>query len=431
MKTRALALLGGDPVRNKDYPPHSTIIDDAEKEEVIEVLEGGQLSGFSGRAGGRFLGGEKVRKFEELFRQRFGTRFAVTFNSATSALHSAVSAAGVGPGDEVITSPYTMSATASCILFQNAVPVFADIDPETFCIDPKSVEERITPRTRVILEVNLFGHPAEFDELIMIAQRQNLVLIEDNAQSPGALYKGKLAGTIGDMGIFSLNYHKSIQTGEGGVIVTNNEEMANHLRLIRNHGEAVLDDLGNNDEVNMLGWNYRMTELGAAVGIPQLRKLDFFNERRQKLAEVLTGALEEYDFLTVPTVRPNCTHVYYMYAMKFDETRIGIDRKTFAMALSAEGIPVDEGYQKPLYLMPMYRKRMAYGRNGCPFTCRYYPGGIKYKKGLCPVAERMYEKEVITTNICRYPNTEEDVLDFARAVGKIVQNIDKLRTYTE
>jgi dTDP-4-amino-4,6-dideoxygalactose transaminase len=163
MKTRALALLGGDPVRNKDYPPHSTIIDDAEKEEVIEVLEGGQLSGFSGRAGGRFLGGEKVRKFEELFRQRFGTRFAVTFNSATSALHSAVSAAGVGPGDEVITSPYTMSATASCILFQNAVPVFADIDPETFCIDPKSVEERITPRTRVILEVNLFGHPAEFD----------------------------------------------------------------------------------------------------------------------------------------------------------------------------------------------------------------------------------------------------------------------------
>lgn len=431
MKIKSLAILGGKPVRSKPCPPHTTIIDDAEEKEVLEVLATGQLSGFSGRAGERFLGGEKVKKLEEYFCQRFGTRYAVTFNSGTSALHGSVSAIGIGPGDEVITSPYTMSATASCILHQNAIPVFADIDPETFCLEPKLVEKRITSRTRAILVVNLFGQPAELDELNRIARKHNLTLIEDNAQSPGAFYRGKFTGTIGNIGIFSLNYHKSIQTGEGGVAVTNDEELANRLRLVRNHGEMVLDDLGVNDMVNMLGWNHRLTELEAAVGIAQLRKLDFFNERRQKLALVLTDALKDFDFLTPPTVRTRCTHVYYLYVMKFDESKIGIDRKTFAKAINAEGIPISEGYQKPLYLLPMYQKRMAYGRDGCPFTCRYYTGNIDYSKGLCPVAERMYEKEVITTNICRYPNTEEDVLDFARAVEKIVQNKDKLRTHAK
>jgi len=264
-----------------------------------------------------------------------------------------------------------------------------------------------------------------------IAQEHNLILIEDNAQSPGALYKGKLAGTIGSIGILSLNYHKTIQTGEGGIAITNNEELAKRLRLVRNHGEVVVDDLGVDDMVNMLGWNYRMTELEATIGIAQLRKLDFFNNRRQELASVLTKALTEFVFLTPPALRPHCTHVYYLYVLKFDETKIGINRKTFTEALNAEGIPVAEGYVKPLYLMPIYQKRMAYGRNGCPFTCRYYTGSIDYHQGLCPVAERMYEKEVVTTNICRYPNTEEDVLDFAKAVGKIVKNMDKLRTYTE
>lgn len=440
MKAKELALLGGKPVRSNPYPPHSTIIkdDDAEQKEILEVLASGHLSGFSARADERFfLGGEKVRKLEEEFCQRFGTRFAVTFNSATSALHAAVSAAEIGPGDEVITTPYSMTASASCILHQNAIPVFADIDRETFCIEPRSVEECVTPRTRAILVVNLFGQPAELEELNRIAQKHNLFLIEDNAQSPGALYHGKFAGTIGKMGIFSLNYWKTIQTGEGGVTVTNDEELANRLRLVRNHGEVIVQDLGRDDMVNMLGWNYRMTELEAAVGIPQLRKLDFFNQWRQKLASVLTGALKESDFLTPPTVRPYCTHVYYLYVLKFDETRIGVDRKTFVRALKAEGITdandvaVAEGYVKPLYLLPIYQKRLAYGHNGCPFTCQQYTGSINYRKGLCPVAERMYEKEVITTNICRYPNTEEDVLDFAKAVDKIAQNAGKLRAYAK
>jgi dTDP-4-amino-4,6-dideoxygalactose transaminase len=431
MKTGELALLGGEPVREKPYPVHTTIIDDEEKKEVLEVISGGQLSGFSGRAGERFLGGEKVKELEGDFCKRYGIRFAVTFNSATSALHGSISAAGIGPGDEVVTTPYTMSASASCVLHNNAIPIFADIDPETFCLDPESVKQRITHRTRAIMVVNLFGQPAELEELNRIAHEHNLILIEDNAQSPGAFYKEKLAGTIGQMGILSLNYHKTIQTGEGGVIITNNEDLANRLRLVRNHGEVVLDDLGINNMVNMLGWNYRMTELEAAIGKAQLRKLDFFNGHRQKLASVLTEALKEFDFLTTPSTRPGCTHVYYLYVLKFNETKLRIDRRTFAKALNAEGIPVDEGYVKPLYLMPMYQKRMAYGCDGCPFTCPYYSGRVNYDKGLCPVAERMYEKEVLTTNICRYPNTEEDVVDFARAVRKIVDNLDKLRAYAK
>ncbi len=427
MSTSDLAIFGGEPVRKKPYPPHNTIIDDAEKEQVLEVLSTGHLSGFSGRAGDRFLGAEKVQEIEEVFCKQFGTNFTITLNSATSALHAAVAAAGIGPGDEVITSPYTMSASASCILHQNGIPVFADIDPDTYCIDPVSVEERITPQTRAILTVNLFGHPSDLDKLHRIAEKHKLVLIEDNAQSPGALFHGRYSGTIGKMGIFSLNYHKAIQTGEGGVVVTNDEDLANRVRLIRNHGEVVVDDLGQKELHNVLGWNYRMTELQAAVGIPQLKKLDFFNEHRQKLASVLTGAIHEFEFLKSPVVKPLCTHVYYLYTMQFDIDKIGINRKTFVQAVNAEGIPISEGYVKPLYLLPIYQGKSAYSTKGCPFVCDHYNGTVNYKKGICPITERMYEQSVITTNICRYPNTEEDVLDFAEAVQKVNRNLEKLR----
>lgn len=426
-----LALCGGKPIRKKPFPPHNTIIDDAEAKEIMEVLKSGNLSGFSAVSGERFFGGPKVRKLESDFCRYFKCKYAVSFNSGTSALHGAIAAIGTGPGDEVITSAYTMSASASCILMQNAIPVFADINPDTFTIEPKSVRERITKRTKAILAVNLFGHPAELDELKRIAKENNLVLIEDDAQSPGAFYKNRLAGTIGEIGIFSLNYHKTIQTGEGGIAVTNNQLFADRLKLVRNHGEAIAFHKARKDSINILGWNYRMTELQAAVGIPQLKKLKFFNEIRQELAGVLTNKLKPFDFLTLPVVRDYCTHVYYLYTMKYKKEKIGIDRKTFVMALRSEGFPVEEGYIRPLYLQPIYQHRVAYGHKGCPFLCSLYKGKICYRKGLCPVTERMYEKEVITTRICRYPNKNKDILDFARAVEKIFDNIGELKSFSK
>lgn len=420
-----LALFGGDPVRTQLYPQHTTLIDDAEEREVIAVLRGGHLSGFSGRAGERFLGGPKVRELEDRFCDRFGVNYAVSFNSATSALHGAVMAAGIQAGDEVITSPFTMSATPSAVLMHNAIPVFADVEDRTFGLDPASVESRITPRTRAILTVNLFGHPSRLTALAAIADAHDIPLLEDNSQSPGAQCGRGLAGTFGKIGVQSLNYHKAIQTGEGGMALTDDPDVALRLQLIRNHGEAVVGDIGRHDEPSQLGWNYRLTEIQAAIGIPQLAKLDRLNQIRQRLASSLTAGLKEFDFLSPPVIEATCKHVYYLYAMRFDAKKVGIPRAAFAKALRAEGIAIAEGYTKPLYLLPMYQKRRAYGKNGFPFTLNA-DAAPDYSLGLCPVAERLYGREILTTDICKYPNSEREVEEFVTAVQKVIQNRDKL-----
>ncbi len=420
-----LALLGGKPVRNAPYPQHGTMIGEEEEWEVLEVLRGQHLSGFSGTNTPRFHGGVKVRALEAAFAEKFRVRHAVSVNSATSALHCAVAATGVEPGEEIITSPYTMSATASAVLMQNAVPVFADIDDKTFCLDPESVESAVTPRTRAILTVNLFGHPSPLDELNAIADKHGLMLIEDNAQAPLAKYRGRLTGTIGEIGIQSLNYHKAIQTGEGGIALTDDQELALHMQFKRNHGEVVVGPMGREDLTNMVGFNYRLTEVCAAIGLPQLEKLERLHEIRHRLAEQLTRQLSEFDFLTPPMVADECTHAYYQYAMKFDERRAGLSRALFAKAMRAEGVSVAEGYVRPIYLEPMYQRRSAYGSGHFPF------GGeesVSYKEGICPVVERLWRAELLTTDICKYPNTEREVEEFVQAVEKISANIDQLRS---
>jgi|TARA_B100001964_G_C14232872_1_gene600900 dTDP-4-amino-4,6-dideoxygalactose transaminase len=422
-----LAILGGKSVREKPYPVHTTIIDDAEEREVIEVLRGGHLSGFSARPGDRFLGGPKVKELEKQFSEYFNVKYAITFNSATSALHGAISAAKIGPGDEVITSPYTMSATPSSILMQNAIPVFADIEDKTYGLDPISVNERVTERTKAILTVNLFGHPSRLKELKEIADMHGLLLIEDNAQAPGAVYHDRLTGTIGQMGIQSLNYHKTIQTGEGGVIITNDSRLTEHLQLVRNHGEVVVGKTKRDDNVNVLGWNYRLTEVQAAIGIPQLAKLDYFNSIRQELSGQLTSELKQFDFLSPPIVEEGCTHVYYLYPVRFHEDRIGISRSNFIMAMKAEGISLSEGYMMPIYLEPLYKKKVAYGNRGCPFSCHFYDRDVDYGEGLCPTTERLYAKEMMITDICKYPNNEQEVEEFVAAVKKIMRNLSALK----
>ena len=426
-ESNALALFGGSPVRAEPYPPHTTIIDDAEKKAVAEVLDTGHLSGFSGVWGPRFLGGPKVREFEERFAGYLAAAHAVSFNSATSALHAAIAAAGIGPGDEVITTPYTMSATASAILMQNAIPVFADIEERTYGLDPDSVEACLTPRTKAILTVNLFGHPSRLDALSRIAERHGILLIEDNCQSLGARYKDGLAGDVGAMAIHSLNYHKTIQTGEGGVVVTNDEDLATRLQLTRNHGEVVVRDMGWTDIDNTLGYNYRLTEIQAAMGVPQLEKLDYFVDVRQTLAGRLTESLAGFDFLVPPVIEDDCSHAFYLYPLRYKAEGLGFSRHVFLKALAAEGINMNEGYVRPIYLEPLYQEKLVYGRRGCPFTCAFYEGEASFEKGRCPVTERMHFEELFVTNICRYPNGEREIQEFATAVEKIVANADKLR----
>ena len=259
-----LAINGGKPLRTKPFPSYVSIGEE-EKRAVLEVLESTVLSKFLGTWSADFYGGPRVQKLEQEWAEYFRVKHAVSVNSATSGLYAAVGAAGVGPGDEVIVSPYTMTASATAPLVYGAIPVFADIDPDIFCITPEAIRRCITPYTRAIIAVDLFGHPADMDEIIEVARQHNLMVIEDAAQAPGALYKGRYAGTLGDMGVFSLNYHKTVHCGEGGIVVTNDDNLAERVRLIRNHAEVVVKDKGVQNIVNMVGFNYRMTEIEAAI----------------------------------------------------------------------------------------------------------------------------------------------------------------------
>lgn len=422
------AILGGTPLRARAFAKRRTM-GDAERKAVLEVLDSDVLSAFIGGAGKFFLGGEKVRAFEQAWAEKYGFAHAISVNSWTSGLVTAVGAIGIEPGDEVICPPYTMSASATCALFYGGIPVFADIDPETFCLDPRAVEACVTARTRAIVVVHLFGRPAAMDELLAIARRNSLRVIEDAAQAPGVFYKGRPVGAIGDLGGFSLNFHKHIHTGEGGMIVTNDEALARRCQLIRNHGENASAGLEGAALSNVIGGNYRLSELHAAIGIAQLERLEACLATRVQLAAHLASRLAELPGLAV-SARPEAgsTHAHYVYPIKYNAAATGLSRHAFVRAVLAElpvpdgfeSTPLTEGYVQPLYLNTIYQRRIAIGTKGFPFNCN--PGvTYEYPRGLCPVAERMYEKELILTPLVREPLTTDDMDDLAEAMAKVLR----------
>ena len=425
-----LALFGGSPILKKPLPPYDSLGKE-ERAAVLKVMDGKLLSGFLGRAGGRFLGGPYVKKLEKRFTDYFNVKHAVSFNSATTALQGALCALGVGPGDEVITSPYTMSATSSVILMQNALPVFADIEENTFCLDPKSIEKCITKKTKAILVVNLFGGSADYSPILALAKKHKLFVIEDNAQAIAATYKGKFTGTIGDIGVFSFNVHKVIHSGEGGMLTTNNDAWAFRSQLLRNHGEAVIDDLYDMNETYepIVGMNYRLTEMQAAIALEQFKKVRMLTEKRIALARDLTRKLRVFSWLIPGTHLPKSTNICYTYPLRFLEEKIGISRKTFVAAMKAEGFALNMGYIKPTYLMPLYQKQEMFPHSRFPFISKEYPHNSSYAKGICPVTERMYEKELLLSDICQPPQTKKDIDSFIQAIKKIEANGERLKAY--
>jgi perosamine synthetase len=424
-----LALAGGFPVRADPFPAHMTIGEE-ERRAVGEVMKSGVLSEFLGSWGEEFYGGPRVRSCEQAFAQRFATRNAISVNSATTGLQIALAAAGIEPGDEVIVPPYTMSATAAAIVAQNAIPVFADIEDETYGLDPASVAERITERTRAIVVVHLFGHPARMDGLLELADRHELAIVEDAAQAIGATWQGRYAGTMGTVGVLSLNYHKIIHCGEGGIVLADDPKVARIAQMVRNHGEVVVDDEGG-DPFNTLGSNFRLTEIGAAIASVQLRKLDELLEIRRRLAARLISRLEQDVQLIPAKTSPGCTSSHYVFPIRLQPELLEIvDRSALARALRAEGIPVTTGYVKPIYLQPLYQQRLGRGRRGCPWTCGHWSGTVSYERGICPVTERLWERELMLLDVCRAPLTERDVDDVANAFEKVLGSLDELRMLT-
>ncbi len=423
-----LAIFGGEPVRTKKFPAYRVVGED-EKAAVGRVIDSGILSKYLGCWHEDFFGGPEVRAFEEEWAAYFGAKHAIAVNSCTSGLQAAVGAAGIGPGDEVIVSPFTMCASATAPLIYGAIPVFADIEQGQFCLDPESVRSRITPRTKAIIVVDIMGQPYAADEINAIAKEHGLLVIEDCAQAPGARYRDKYAGTLGDIGVFSLNYHKHIHTGEGGMVVTDNDALANKLRLIRNHAEGVVGDKGDTDLVNMVGFNFRMTEIQAAIGRVQLKKLAGLVDARVKNCNYLSEQLSKIPGIVSPPVRQGSTHVYYVQPFLFKEEIAGVPRDIFIEAVraelpatelrEAEGQQLSVGFSKPLYLLPLFQKRIAIGRDGFPFTSPQYKGNVSYEKGICPVTEMLFEKEMVTHEFMRPPATHEDMDDVVRAFQKV------------
>lgn len=324
-------------------PIANPIIEDEEIQEVVEVLK----SGFIAQ-------GPKVAEFEEKFAQYVGTKYAVATSSGTTALHLALLAAGVGEGDEVITTPFSFAATGNSVLYTGARPVFVDIDSQTYNLDPAQIEAAITPQTKAILPVHLYGQPADMDPIMEIAAKHDLRVIEDAAQAHGAIYKGKMAGSLGDMACFSFYPTKNMTTSEGGIITTDNKELADKCRILRAHGEK------ERYQHVVLGYNFRMTDIAAAIGLAQLKKLDKFNQKRIENAAYLSEHIKEIEGVKSPYVMEDVQHVFHQYTIRIENG----SRDEWIQFLNENGVGTGIHYPKPIYKQELYQE-LGFNDN-CP-----------------------------------------------------------------
>lgn len=441
MKSK-LAMLGG-PKSFVGKLHSSVVIDNKEYDLIKEVLDSRQFSRFMG--GGNisdqvnltskeaknigddsyfsFLGGKMIRRFESDISDYFGVDFSITANSATSALSMAFGALSIGPGDEVISPSMSWTSSSTSILTFNSIPVFIDVCPRTFCIDPKKIEQAITKRTKAILVVHLLGRSADMDSIMRIAKKYKLKVIEDCAQSPGTMYKKKLVGTIGDAGILSLQETKNFQTGEGGVVITNDVDLARRARLIRNHGEVYPDESTSKEElINLIGHNFRMTELTAAMGIAQLKKLKKNNSIRKRNSEYLSEGLENLKGLRPHKFKNH--EVPHILSFSYSEKEAGVPRSVIISAIQAEGVPVGSGYSRLMSENILYTKKIAYGSKGSPWTDvskQYQPPEFDQ-----PVAKRLTYEEFIWFYAINRPNGIKEMDKVINTFKKVWSNLDDL-----
>ena len=421
-----LALFGGKKVINHSFKKFNTIGVE-EINSVIKVMESGILSSFLGSWSSDFYGGKNIKALEKAFEKKYNAKYAIAVNSWTSGLICAVGSLDIEPGDEIILTPFTMSACAASIIHWNAIPVFVDIEEKTFNINPELIEKYITKRTKAIMAVDIFGHSSDISAIMKIAKKYKLKVISDSAQSPWSKDKKRIVGTTADIGGFSLNYHKHIHTGEGGVIITNDENLYDRMTLIRNHAEAVIGGMGRKDLNNMIGYNFRLGEIEAAIGLEQLKKLKSIVKRRQKICERLNKGLSQLEGLFTPVIKKENTHSFYIYPLKLDKSKVKTSRENIVKALVAEGINsgLENGYAN-IHLLPIFQNKIAYGKTGHPWTLTENGKKISYKKGICPVAEKLHSETLIIFEVCLFELSNLDVDLIIEVFKKVWLNLDKL-----
>lgn len=361
-------------------PIAKPIITKEEKKAIIEVLDSGMLAQ-----------GKKTKELEEKFAKLCNTKYAIAVNSGTAAIHSSLYASGIKKGDEVITVPFTFVATVNPIIMQGATPIFADVKEDTFNIDPKKIEEKITDKTKAIIAVDLYGQIFDYKSIREIAEDHNLILIEDACQAVNASLDGKKAGTFGKIAAFSFYATKNIVTGEGGMITTNNKEFAELAKRFRNHGQSEQTKY----EYHDLGYNYRMADLLAAIGLAQMEKVEYITNKRIKNAELLSKGLSKYEDITIPKVKDNAKHVFHQYTIKVDPKI----RDRLVNRLKNKGIGCNIYYPKPLHLYPFFTK-------------------MGYREGQFPISE-MLSKSVLSLPV--HPAvTKEDIDYIIKSIGELL-----------
>jgi len=405
-----LALNGGQPIRSQPFPKWP-IFDEKELESLKNVLESGLWG----------IGGSRKKEFEEKFAFYQNAKYGVAVTSGTVGLEISLRALGVGCGDEVIVPPYTFMATVTAVFYVNAIPIFADVDNETYTLDPKSVESVISERTKAILPVHIGGRPADIDALLSLAQKYDLGLLEDACQAWGSEWKGRRVGAIGDMGAFSFQSSKNITSGEGGMMVTNEEDLYLKAWSLHNCGRL---PQGAWYEHHLPGVNYRMTEFQAAILSAQLGRLDQQTERRMENARHLNTDLSKIDGIKPLRDDERITrHAYHLYIFRFDpEAFGGVSKDKLAKALQAEGIPVSVGYSRPLYREPY----LEYFEK-CPVSCPYYGRPIDYSKLSLPIVEKACYTEGLWLPQYVLLGSKKDMDDIVATFEKVKENLDELR----
>jgi dTDP-4-amino-4,6-dideoxygalactose transaminase len=417
-----LAMFGGTPQRTRPFPRWPAF-DESEERAVLEVLRSGEWwrysygEAFEAETAEGAPPRSKVVEFQQAFARLQGAKYGIACASGTAAIEVALKALGVGPGDEVIVPPYTFIATATAVLMVNAIPIFADIDYETFNLDPARVEEAVTPRTKAVIPVHFAGQAADMKALLGIAQRHDLLVVEDAAHGHGASWNGKGLGSIGHAGTFSFQVSKNMTAGEGGLITTNDRDLAEICGSYIWGGRKIGRPWY---EHHRLGWNYRLTEMQGAILLQQLKRVAAQNAKRSDNAGYLDERLSKLPGIYALKVREYATgHSHHIYIFRFQEREFEVSRSDFLAALQAEGIPCMGGYAYPLYKNPLFLRPDFYP-HGCPLTCSHYGRAIDYAsfEALCPNAERAC-REAIWLEHRQLLADREDMDDIVRAIEKI------------